>query len=120
MNQEELRTMARLSARLAANNARVLSSAERLSDRVDALVAALRRADWSEIRRISENAAAGASGTDTIRYRAERVCEELLKPNNLHAIRQSVVRLIGACGTTRYEKQHHEKQPADKSAEWSI
>jgi len=96
----DLPDIARLGHRLAADNHRVARCIDRLPQRAEALVEAVRRTDVPEIRRLSENlaAASGSDGLDTVRYRAERVCEELKKPNNLRAIRHSVVRLIGACG----------------------
>jgi ribosomal protein L29 len=110
--QHDLPNIARLSARLAADNALVTSCIEQLQQRVDALIQALARADVQELRRISEDLAktSDACGTDTIRYRAERVCEELKKPNNLRAVRQSVARLIGACNAPRADQPHDDWQ----------
>jgi hypothetical protein len=115
MQPDSLPDVARFSTRLAENNVRVMRSVERLPNRVDDLVSALRQADWSEIRRLSERMVSGDNHShDTIRYRAERVCEELGKPNNVHAIRQSVVRLIGACGTPTFR----DKNAAAKQTDW--
>ncbi len=100
--QHDFPNVARLSTRLATDNARVMRSVDRMAQRVDALIDALRRGDVSELRRLSENLAATSDPSgDTISYRAERVCEELLKPNNVRGIKRSVVHLIGACGSKR-------------------
>jgi hypothetical protein len=101
--QHDIPHVARLSTRLAADNLRVMRSVDRMAQRVDALIDALRRGDMSELRRLSENlvTTSNADGADTLRYRAERVCQELHKPNNLRAIKRSVVHLIGACGSLR-------------------
>jgi hypothetical protein len=105
--QHELPSFPRLFARLAADNERVMRFIDRLPQRVDALVDALQRSDAGELRRLSENMATTSEdcGLDTIRYRAERVCQELLKPNNLRGIKRSVVHLIGACGGVRRHDQ---------------
>jgi ribosomal protein L29 len=110
--QPDLPNIARLSARLAVGNALVTAHIERLQQRVDALLQALARTDVQELHRISENLAktSDACGLDTIRYRAERVCEELKKPNNLRAVRHSVARLIGACGSPRADQPHDDWQ----------
>jgi hypothetical protein len=110
--QHDLPNVAQLSTRLADDNARVARFIDRMAQRIDALMAALQQGDVDELRRLSENLASigDAHGGDTIRYRAERVCEEIRKPNNLRGIRRSVVRLIGACGTG------HEDRPDD----WQI
>jgi hypothetical protein len=95
----DLPNFAGLSTRLAADNAKVTRFIDRMAQRVDALLDALKQGDVNELRRLSENlaGASGEGGLGTLRYRAERVCEELLKPNNLRAIKRSVVHLIGAC-----------------------
>ena len=102
----DLPNITQLSARLANDNTRLKRCLERLPARADALAQALGQADISELRRLSQDLTTtnDACGSDTIRYRAERVCEELKKPNNLKAIRQSVVRLIGACDGQRAEQ----------------
>ena len=99
----DLPNIARLAARLTADNTRLQRCLERLPPRAEALVQALGQADISELRRLSQDltTTSDACGSDTIRYRAERVCEELKKPNNLRAIRHTVVRLIGACDGQR-------------------
>jgi hypothetical protein len=104
--QPELPNIARLSARLAIGNAVVTGCIERLQQQVEALLQALRQTDVRELHRLSENLAEAseACGMDTIRYRAERVCEEVKKPNNLRAIRHSVARLIGACEPSRADQ----------------
>ncbi len=104
---QDLPHIARLSTRLAADNTRVTRFIDRMAQRVDALLDALRQGDVGELRRLSENlvATSESCGFDTIRYRAERVCEELLKPNNLRGIKRSVVHLIGACGGVRRTDQ---------------
>src|SRR5262245_25634876 len=101
----ELPNIPRLSTRLATDNVRVTRSIDRMAQRVDALMAALQQNDVTELRRLSENivATGDVSALDNVRYRAERVCQELLKPNNLRGIKRSVVHLIGACGSGRHE-----------------
>ena len=105
--RHELPNIPRLSTRLATDNTRVTRSIDRMAQRVDALIEALQQGNVGELRRISEDLAgtSDACGFDTIRYRAERVCEELRKPNNLRSIKRSVVHLIGACGGVRRTDQ---------------
>src|SRR5262245_13640371 len=100
----------KLCSRLATDNARVTRFIDRMAQRVDALMQALQQGDVSELRRLSENivATSDVSDLDTVRYRAERVCQELLKPNNLRGIERSVVHLIGACGSAR--RTEHNRQ----------
>jgi hypothetical protein len=99
----DLPNIGHLADRLASDNTRLKRCLERLPPRADALVQALGQANMTELRRLSEDLTTtkDACGSDTVRYRAERVCEELKKPNNLRAIRHSVVCLIGACDGQR-------------------
>ncbi len=117
--QQHLPNITLLSTRLAADNLRVMRSVDRMAQRVDALIDALRRGDVGELRLLSENLAAtsDAAGADTLRYRAERVCRELHKPNNLRAIKRSVVQLIGACGSLRRTDQG---QAQGQQEDWQI
>jgi hypothetical protein len=103
----DLPPIVQLSARLADGNARVTRFIDRMAVRADALMSALQQGDVGELRRLSEHmvATSDASGLDTVRYRAERVCQELLKPNNIRGIKRSVVHLIGACGARRDDVQ---------------
>ena len=107
MNKHDLPDIACLSGRIEADNKRVLRYLDRLPQRVDSLVEALQQTDLNEVRRLSEYLADASddAGCDTVSYRAERVCEELKKPNNLRGVKRSVVRLIGACGSVRRAKK---------------
>jgi len=102
MQRRDLPNLRDPSARLTADNAKVQNSAERLVQHIDDLVAALQQADWQKLHELSrqmvDETPVDAPARHAITYRAERVCEELRKPNNIRSIKQSVVRLIGACG----------------------
>ena len=99
MNKHDLPDIARLSGRIEADNKRVLRYLDRLPQRVDSLVEALQQTDLNEVRRLSEylTDASDDVGCDTVSYRAERVCEELKKPNNLRGVKRRRMKPGGAC-----------------------
>ncbi len=100
MYPQECPDLAGMASKMAANHARVAEYAETLTGRVDALVEATVRGDWSEVRDQTERLAQSSRGTGhrAVSALCQRVCTELDSPNNELGIRRSIVRLIGTCG----------------------
>ncbi|MBN2474077.1 MAG: hypothetical protein JXB62_05695 [Pirellulales bacterium] len=94
--------LSQLSAKMAANQARVAQFVEHLDGSVDELVAAAGRQDWGDVQRLSGQIAeqGRASGFRAVSAMAQRVFDEAHRPNNALGIKQSLIRLIGTCGQT--------------------
>ncbi|MEQ8788613.1 MAG: hypothetical protein RIC55_20050 [Pirellulaceae bacterium] len=102
MQDHERPSIAQLSARLAANNARVIDFLENLTSRVDTLVEAATADDWQEVERISDHVArsSAAYGYAMISESAQRLCEAV-QADDMTMMRRRLVKLIGVCGRAR-------------------
>jgi hypothetical protein len=90
-----------------------------LPSRVDKLVEAAQAEDWFEMRHLAEYMirSSDAYGRADISACAKQMCDEMDKPDNRLGIQQSLIRLIGACGSapdappqrTRSHKRNSEK-----------
>lgn len=92
-----------MSKQLARNNARVVDFLDGLPSRIDRLVEAAEEEHWAEVRRLTEylDRAGEAHGQAEISRRAQIVCRQLDDPRDEIKLKQSIVRLIGSCGTAR-------------------
>ena len=94
--------LSRLTATMAANQAKVARHVETLGGSIDELVTATLRQDWSEVQRLSGQLAADgrASGFRAVSALAQRVLDEAHRPHNDVGVRRSLIRLIGTYGRT--------------------
>jgi|GEM_PF-5200923 hypothetical protein len=92
--------IAKLSATLAADNARVFRFVDGLVRRLDNLAAAVQSEDWTEVHRLSDYIvrSGGTFGHNEVAKAAEAVCDATQMPNNGLEIRRQVLALMGACG----------------------
>jgi hypothetical protein len=92
--------IAKLSATLAADNARVFRFVDGLVCRLDNLAAAVHSEDWDEVRRLSDYIvrSGGTFGHRDVAKAAEAVCEATRRSDNGLEIRRRVLMLMGACG----------------------
>lgn len=95
--------LAKLSARLAANNARVDAFLNSLPSRIDRLVEAALDGDWQKVQQMSEFIAMSGQScncTDLAKT-AENVAEQAKSASDSTTLRRSVLRLICECGKAR-------------------
>jgi hypothetical protein len=106
MQAHERPSIAQLSARLAANNARVIEFLDSLTGRIDTLVEAASGGDWQEVQRVSDYVSrAGATyGYPLISESAERLCDAIAA-NDETLTKRCLVKLIGVCGRARRPQQ---------------
>lgn len=102
MQHHERSSIAQLSARLAADNLRVIEFVDGLIGRIDALVDAAGADDWQEVQRVSNYVArAGAAyGYPLISEAAERL-SQAVTANDKHLMKRRLIKLIGVCGRAR-------------------
>jgi hypothetical protein len=101
MLPQELPNIGGMAAKMSAQHARVVDAATALSGRIDELVAATGRHDWTEVGRISRELASESrsSGHRVVSGLAERISEEAQRQNEL-GVKRSLIRLIGTHGRT--------------------
>ncbi len=89
-----------MSRQLAAQNDRLRNYLDSLPRRVDQLVEAAAREEWTEVRRVCEVLASTSVVFDCpqLTDAARRVCHEIEQPNNKRGVRESLLRLISRCG----------------------
>jgi hypothetical protein len=94
--------LAKLSARLAANNARVDAFLNSLPSRIDRLVEAVLSGDWEQVQQMSEYIAISGQACDCpeLAARAKIVAEEAKTASDSTSLRRGVLRLICECGKT--------------------
>ncbi len=92
-----------LTARMARDNDRVACFVHGLASHVDRLVEATQKSDWDEVRRVCEFLMLSSSvyGLSEVASSAKRVCRELEKPDNTVEVKNSLLKLVGRCGTSR-------------------
>jgi hypothetical protein len=102
MQAHERPSIAQLSARLAANNARVIEFLDSLTGRIDTLVEAASAGDWQEVERLSDylSRAGAAYGYPLISQAAERLCDAITSDDET-LMKRCLVKLIGVCGRAR-------------------
>lgn len=95
--------LAKLSARLAANNARVDAFLNSLPSRIDRLVEAALAGDWDQVRQVSEFIALSGAACDCpeLAAKAEVVANEAKQATDSTTLRRGVLRLICECGRAR-------------------
>lgn len=95
--------LAKLSARLAANNARVDAFLNSLPSRIDRLVEAALAGDWDQVRQVSEFIAMSGAACDCteLAAKAEAVAKEAKQATDSTTLRRGVLRLICECGRAR-------------------
>jgi CRP-like cAMP-binding protein len=101
--QPKLPDLAQLTARLAADNARVARYIERLPEQIDKLVAAVDKAEWDEVQRICDYLARTSQtyGCEALYEQARRVSMALQRRDDELAVKRSVIHLLGAYGRLR-------------------
>lgn len=92
-----------LSARLAADNARVTRFLDGLTTRIDQLVKSTTIADWHAVRHMSDAIAEDSRTNGNIRLTecAEQVRDVAQTAENPAHIKKSVIHLVGAFGSAR-------------------
>jgi hypothetical protein len=97
---EHPEALAGLSSTVARDAAAVDRAVNSIGQRIDTMVLAVRREDWSGVSRASRRLAqkARTEGYRSISALAERVCDEASEPHNVIGIKRSMIRLIGAQG----------------------
>ncbi len=98
--------LAKLSARLAANNARVDAFLNSLPSRIDRLVEAALDGDWDSVRRMSEYLAMSGEACDCpeLAARAMAVASDAKTAADSTSLRRGVLRLICECGKARPQR----------------
>lgn len=98
--------LAKLSARLAANNARVDAFLNSLPSRIDRLVEAALDGDWQKVQQMSEYIAISGEVCDCpeLAARARVVAEEAKTAADSISLRRGVLRLICECGKARPQR----------------
>ena len=100
MNAKRRTDVAELTSQLATNATRVRESVDKLSSRIDQMVVAVSRQEWSQVQQMSHQLAQASRklGYRAVSAMSQRVYDEASKPDNATSIKQSLVRLIGAHG----------------------
>lgn len=95
--------LAKLSAQLAANNARIDSFLNSLPTRIDRLVEAALAGDWPKVQQMSEFLALSgeACNCKELADQAEQVASQARTSADTTTLRRSVLRLICECGKAR-------------------
>jgi len=90
---------------LARNVARVNASVDLLANQVDEILKATTQKDWPRVGELSQQVAeqGRALGYRAISARADQVHQQIARSGSETGVRQSLVRLIGAC--------HHMERP---------
>jgi len=103
MPQQTPPDIGQMTARMAANQAKVSKLIEQLDKSLDDLVAATVRRDWTAVRQLSGDLADGGrkNGYRSISALAQRVCEESERPDNEIEVKRSMIRLIGTCSRAK-------------------
>lgn len=105
MHDHERAAIAELSAKLAADNLRVIAFIDSLVGRVDNLVDSAKAGDWQEVQRVSDYVArSGATyGYPLISESAQKL-SEAVSANDELLMKRRLLKLIGACGRAERPK----------------
>ena len=103
MSQNQLPDIKKLNARLARNNAWVVSFIEGLMGNVDKLLEATQAEDWEEVRRQTAYLAdsSQAYGFPDVAESAMQVYEALDNGADTVEVKRHLIRLVSQCGTIR-------------------
>jgi len=118
MDEQSLKRLAAINRQLARSNCRVTNFAARLTDRVDALVAASLASDWDEVRRQSEFLATSGQvyGFDEIAMSANDLCQRVDQQAQPVDIKRALMQLIGKCGSARADRDAADSNNATPSS----
>ena len=100
MTKPNLPNIGQLAARMSANHARVTRSIDQMIAPIDEMVQASADCNWTKVAELGHQLADDSreAGYRGVSVMAQVVANEAGRPDNAHAVKRSLIRLIGTYG----------------------